>query len=71
MYQITIVDDISGNAYDELIEYLIRKCNSFLFHLPNMGKMLINERNAELLPEYSVGYTEERNQEKHRTYGKK
>lgn len=71
MYQITIVNDIRGNAYNELIEYLIRKCDSFLFHLPNMGKLLINERNAEFFPEYSVGYTEEKDQEKHRRYIKK
>ncbi len=68
MYQITTTSDISGTAYSELIAYLTRQCDSFSFHLPNMGKMLVNERNAQYFPEYPIGYTEETDQEKHRAY---
>jgi hypothetical protein len=68
MYQITTTTDISGSAYNELIAYLTRHCDSFSFHLPNMGKMLVNERNAQYFPEYPIGYTEEIDQEKHRIY---
>ena len=35
MYQITTTTDISGTAYNELIAYLTRHCDSFSFHLPN------------------------------------
>ena len=71
MFEITIFDDICGVAYTRLIEHLIQKCDSFLFHLPNVGKMLINERNSKHFPEYPIGYTEEIDQHKHNEYIKK
>lgn len=68
MYQITIIGHICGNVYCEILNELFKRSDSFLFHLPNMGKMLVNERNIEYFPEYELGYTEEDNQEKHISY---
>lgn len=70
MYQITIVGNVRGEAYNQLIDHLIRQSDSFLFHLPNMGKLLVNERNIEFLHEYSLGYTEENDQDEHQEYVK-
>ena len=72
MHEITIWDDICGSAYFELVDYLLKQSTSILFHLPNMGKTLVNERNAALMAEsihhYEIGYSEEINQECHIEY---
>lgn len=68
MFEITITGDISGIVYEKLIDRLIQQSDSFLFHLPNMGKLLVNERNINLFPEYSLGYTEETDQDDHIEY---
>ena len=71
MYQIVITSPLCGKVYQDLITILIQRSDSFLFHLPNMGKVLINERNAEFMPEYPLGYTEEEDQELHKLYIKR
>lgn len=68
MFQITIVGNISGMAYEKLIDRLIQQSDSFLFHLPNMGKLLVNERNIDLFPEYSLGYIEETDHDDYAEY---
>ena len=68
MFEITTFGNISGEAYNELIKLLVIKSDSFMFHLPNMGKTLINARNAILFPEYPIGYTEETAEEQHIEY---
>lgn len=50
---------------------LIERSDSYLFHLPNMGKILINERNAEYFPQYPLGYTQEEDQDSHAVYIKR
>lgn len=69
MYDIT--SSINGNTYDEIVRILIRRSDSFLFNLPNMGKILINKRNAESMKEYEIGYTEEFDQDLHYAYMKR
>ena len=68
MFQITIFGNISGMVYEKLIDRLIQQSDSFLFHLPNMGKLLVNERNIDLFPEYQLGYTEETDHDDHAEY---
>ena len=68
MFEITIVGNICGEAYDKLISRLVQISESFLFHLPNMGKTLVNERNAELMEGYPLGYIEETDCEQHQAY---
>ncbi len=68
MYPITTTCGISGTAYSELIAYLTRQCDTFYFHLPNMGKMLVNERNAPYFPEYPIGYNEVTDEKEHLAY---
>ena len=66
MYE--ILGSLSGKAYNEMISLLVHRCDSFIFHLPNMGKLMINERNAKFLSSYPVGYSKEENQNEHREY---
>lgn len=66
MYQ--LIGSLKGHIYDELINLLIKKSDSFLFHLPNMGKTIVNKRNAELMPEYPIGYSYEEDQDLHIAY---
>lgn len=68
MFQITTIGNISGMVYEKLIDHLIQQSDSFLFHLPNMGKLLVNERNIDLFPEYSLGYTEETDHDDYTEY---
>ncbi len=69
MYQ--IMDYLNKVAYNELVDYLIEHSDSFIFHLPNMGKILANERNVDLMSEYPIGYSEEFEQERHKEYVKR
>lgn len=66
MYQ--IFEPIRKSTYEKLIELLITKSDSFIFHLPNYGKIYVNERNKELMSEYPIGYSEEESQEEYETY---
>ena len=59
---------ISKEAYNELLLFLIEKSDTYMFHLPNMGKMLINQRNHKDFPEYPLGYTEINDQKDHFNY---
>lgn len=69
MYQ--IISSINGNTYQELVQLLIEQSDSFLFYLPNMGKTLVNERNADLMSQYSIGYSHEEDQDLHAAYIKR
>lgn len=66
-----IIGSINGNAYQELVHLLIKQSDSFVFNLPNMGKILINERNIEFMPEYTIGYSQEEDQDLHNAYMKR
>lgn len=66
MYE--IYGSLCGKAYNEMISLLVHRCDSFIFHLPNMGKFMINERNAKFLQDYPVGYSKEEDQDSFREY---
>jgi hypothetical protein len=59
---------LSPNAYIELVQLLLKKSDSFLISLPNMGKSLVNERNVHLLNGYPLGYSVEEDQDLHLAY---
>ena len=50
---------IQDNAYDELMNWLESKCDSFSFCLPHFGKVVVTESNADIYTEYEIGYVEE------------
>lgn len=68
MKKIIINDSISNKAYNDLLLFLIKKSDTYMFHLPNMGKILVNRRNHNDFPEYPLGYTEIDNQNEHFNY---
>lgn len=56
---VCITSEIQDNAYDELMNWLESKCDSFSFCLPHFGKVVVTESNADIYPEYEIGYVEE------------
>ena len=56
---VCITSEIQDNAYDELINWLESKCDSFSFCLSHFGKVVVTESNADIYPEYEIGYVEE------------
>ena len=68
MKDIIINGFISKKAYNELLMFLIKKSDTYMFHLPNMGKILVNQRNHKDFPEYPLGYTEIYDQKDHFNY---
>ena len=46
---------IKKKKYNKLVDFLIENSDSFLFNLPNMGKTVVNERNADVMDE-PIGY---------------
>lgn len=58
-YFYTIIDEISGEKYTKLIDFLCSKCNTFSFSIPNFSKTVVTEENADMLSEYEIGYIEE------------
>ena len=46
---VCITSEIQDNAYDELMNWLESKCDSFSFCLPHFGKVVVTESNACLL----------------------
>ena len=53
---VCITSEIQDNAYDELMNWLESKCDSFSFCLPHFGKVVVTESNADIYPEYEIGY---------------
>ncbi len=68
---IQIFDSLKDETYQKFIQLLLEQSDSFIFNVPNMGKTLVNERNAEFMPEHKLGYTEEFEQDLHYEYIKK
>ena len=68
MKKLIINDSISKKAYNELLLFLIKKSDTYMFHLPNMGKILVNQRNHKDSPDYPLGYTEIDDQKDHFNY---
>ena len=56
---VCITSEIQDNEYDELMNWLESKCDSFSFCLPHFGKVVVTESNADIYPEYEIGYVEE------------
>lgn len=56
---IFVTSEVRDDVYDELINWLVSKCDSFSFCLPHFGKVVVTESNAEIYPEYEIGYVEE------------
>ena len=56
---VCITSEIQDNTYDELMNWLESKCDSFSFCLPHFGKVVVTESNADIYPEYEIGYVEE------------
>ena len=48
----------------KLMNWLESKCDSFSFCLPHFGKVVVTESNADIYPEYEIGYVEERRRSK-------
>ncbi|MBQ8184401.1 MAG: hypothetical protein IJ036_01300, partial [Lachnospiraceae bacterium] len=65
-----ILDSLNGKVYQELVSLLIKRSDSFLFHLPNMGKTVVNHRNAPFMTGYPIGYSKEKDQDLHLAYMK-
>lgn len=68
MYE--IYGPLNREVYLDLVRLLIKRSNSFLISLPNMGKTMVNERNAKLMQNYPIGYSIEENQDLHFAYVK-
>lgn len=68
---VKILDDIQGDCYSELIAMLLEQSDEVLFHLPNMDKIVINERNVRSMPGFPIGYVEEREQTNFQNYYKR
>lgn len=64
----TITSPIFGDSYQKIVKLLIEQSDSFIFHLPNNGKVLINERNVDSMPDFPIGYTESEDQDLHAAY---
>lgn len=58
---------IKKKKYNKLVDFLIENSDSFLFNLPNMGKTVVNERNADVMDE-PIGYVDEEDQDEYRAY---
>lgn len=58
-FEYSQLSEIQDNAYDELMNWLESKCDSFSFCLPHFGKVVVTESNADIYPEYEIGYVEE------------
>ncbi len=63
-----ILDALNGDTYKKIIELLIKYSDSFIFTVPNMGKILVNKRNAKFMSEYPIGFSEEYDQKLHLDY---
>lgn len=59
---------MENDAYREICELLLNNSDSYMFCLINMGKVLINERNAPYCKEHEIGYVEEFKQDDHKKY---
>lgn len=58
---------IKKKKYNKLVDFLIENSDSFLFNLPNMGKTVVNERNADVMDE-PIGYVDEEDQDEYMAY---
>ncbi|MBQ7344631.1 MAG: hypothetical protein IJW45_01030 [Oscillospiraceae bacterium] len=66
MYE--IYGELNKEAYLELVRSLLKRSDSIMFDLPNMGRVLVNERNAKLMENYPIGYVVEEDQDLHLAY---
>lgn len=66
MYE--IYGSLDREKYLELVQLLIARSDSFLISLPNMGKTMVNERNAKQMEDYPIGYCSEEDQDLHLAY---
>ena len=70
-YMVNILDDVQKDCYHTLIKLLLEQSDEILFHLPNMDKIIVNERNVDLMPGYPIGYVEELEQTNFQNYYKR
>lgn len=64
----SILEPLKGEKFDNFIAFLIENSDSFLFHLPNFEKIMVNERNAKMMKEYPIGYSYEDDPENYNKY---
>ncbi len=66
---IQLIGKIKDRRYYPLIDFLFDRCDYFTFCVPNFGKIVINEKNAEA-SFYEIGHTETNDVEDFNEYKK-
>lgn len=64
----SISTPLRGELYEKTIDCLIQECDSYIFNLPNMEKVWVNERNRKHMKGFPLGYTEIVDPNEHEKY---